>query len=163
MQSELRVWKPVFQPSCTKWHPTTITSLQDRKQVCKVAMLLKKNGFVWNNSIDHSCVYGCHQKRFSLAAFFFSFRCLLSVVVLFTVLCLFFRGWGLRSLDDIPMGTFVCTYAGQILNEDMANKVRMRDFISLSHRNDKNCPETELSKRKKQKLHIRCIRGEGRF
>ena len=61
--------------------------------------------------------------------------------MLFTVLCLFFRGWGLRSLDDIPMGTFVCTYAGQILNEDMANKVRMRDFISLSHRNDKNCPE----------------------
>ena len=46
------------------------------------------------------------------------------------------------------MGTFVCTYAGQILNEDMANKVRMRDFISLSHRNDKNCPETELSTRK---------------
>ncbi|KAJ7373631.1 Histone-lysine N-methyltransferase [Desmophyllum pertusum] len=37
------------------------------------------------------------------------------------------RGWGLRSLDDIPMGTFVCTYAGQILNEDMANK-EGRDF-----------------------------------
>ena len=72
VQSELRVWKPVFQPSCTKWHPTTITSLQDRKQVCKVIMLLKINGFVWNNSIDHSCVYRCHQKRFSLAAFFFS-------------------------------------------------------------------------------------------
>ncbi|XP_073245234.1 histone-lysine N-methyltransferase SETDB1-like isoform X3 [Porites lutea] len=37
------------------------------------------------------------------------------------------RGWGLRCLDDIPMGTFVCTYAGQILNEDMANK-EGRDF-----------------------------------
>lgn len=35
MQSELRVWKPVLQPSCTKRHPTSITSLQDRKQVCK--------------------------------------------------------------------------------------------------------------------------------
>ena len=29
------------------------------------------------------------------------------------------------------MGTFVCTYAGQILNEDMANKVERRDFISF--------------------------------
>lgn len=37
------------------------------------------------------------------------------------------RGWGLRTLDDIPLGTFVCTYAGQILNEDMANK-EGRDF-----------------------------------
>ena len=27
------------------------------------------------------------------------------------------------------MGTFVCTYAGQILNEDMANKVRFHVII----------------------------------
>ena len=27
------------------------------------------------------------------------------------------------------MGTFVCTYAGQILNEDMANKVRFLVII----------------------------------
>ena len=33
------------------------------------------------------------------------------------------RGWGLRSVDDIPAGAFVCTYGGQILNEDMADKV----------------------------------------
>ena len=48
------------------------------------------------------------------------------IVVNLTVcsfIVLYFRGWGLRCLDDIPMGTFVCTYAGQILNEDMANKV----------------------------------------
>lgn len=51
--------------------------------------------------------------------------------VVYYLVCLFFRGWGLRALDDIPMGTFVCTYAGQILNEDMANKVRLGDFISL--------------------------------
>ena len=51
--------------------------------------------------------------------------------VVYYFVCLFFRGWGLRALDDIPMGTFVCTYAGQILNEDMANKVELRDFISL--------------------------------
>ena len=33
------------------------------------------------------------------------------------------RGWGLRCLDDIPRGTFICTYSGQILNEEMADKV----------------------------------------
>lgn len=148
MQSELRVWKPVFQPSCAKWHPTTITSLQDRKQVSKVTMLLKTNGLYGTILSPIPVFMDAIKKGLVLLHFFLLFRCLLSVVVLFTVLCLFFRGWGLRSLDDIPMGTFVCTYAGQILNEDMANKVRMHDFISLSHRNDKHCPETELSIRK---------------
>ena len=50
----------------------------------------------------------------------------------------FLRGWGLRCLDDIPMGTFVCTYAGQILNEDMANKVLLGfpcDYLSRSSLN----------------------------
>ena len=37
------------------------------------------------------------------------------------------KGWGLRCKDDIPKGSFVCTYAGQILTEDMANKEGM-DF-----------------------------------
>eukprot|EP00794_Sanderia_malayensis_P018211 gene18211-20029_t len=32
------------------------------------------------------------------------------------------KGWGLRCLDDIPRGTFICTYTGQILNEEMADK-----------------------------------------
>ena len=88
-------------------------------------------GSVWNNYIDRSCVYGYHQSRL------FTFRCcivcclIVYSCVVYYLLCLFFRGWGLRSLDDIPMGTFVCTYAGQILNEDMANKVGLRDFISL--------------------------------
>lgn len=25
------------------------------------------------------------------------------------------RGWGLRTLDEIPKGTFICEYAGEIL------------------------------------------------
>ena len=44
----------------------------------------------------------------------------------------------MRCLDDIPMGTFVCTYAGQILNEDMANKVLLVfpcDYLSRSSLN----------------------------
>ncbi|XP_028404794.1 uncharacterized protein LOC114527359 [Dendronephthya gigantea] len=32
------------------------------------------------------------------------------------------RGWGLRATDSIPAGTFVCTYAGYILNEELANQ-----------------------------------------
>ncbi|XP_071476179.1 histone-lysine N-methyltransferase SETDB1-like [Diadema antillarum] len=32
------------------------------------------------------------------------------------------RGWGIRCLDDIPKGMFVCTYAGQIWDEEEANK-----------------------------------------
>lgn len=31
------------------------------------------------------------------------------------------RGWGLRCLNDVPMGSFVCVYAGDMLNEQMAN------------------------------------------
>lgn len=33
------------------------------------------------------------------------------------------RGWGLRCLDDIPKGTFVCTYTGDIHTDAGANKV----------------------------------------
>ena len=44
-------------------------------------------------------------------------------IVLFHQGFLIYRGWGLRCLDDIPRGTFICTYSGQILNEEMADKV----------------------------------------
>ncbi len=33
------------------------------------------------------------------------------------------RGWGLRCLDDIPSGGFICVYAGQLLTEQGANEV----------------------------------------
>ncbi|XP_048242082.1 histone-lysine N-methyltransferase eggless-like isoform X2 [Haliotis rufescens] len=32
------------------------------------------------------------------------------------------RGWGLRCLDDIPKGGFICIYAGQLLTEGGANE-----------------------------------------
>ena len=35
------------------------------------------------------------------------------------VLC---RGWGLRCLDDIPRGGFICIYAGQLLTDQGANE-----------------------------------------
>lgn len=31
------------------------------------------------------------------------------------------RGWGIRCLDDIPKGQFICVYAGQLLTEQEAN------------------------------------------
>ena len=33
------------------------------------------------------------------------------------------RGYGLRCLDDIPCGTFITTYSGQLLTEADANEV----------------------------------------
>ena len=33
------------------------------------------------------------------------------------------RGWGIRCLDDIPKGGFICVYAGQLLTESLANEV----------------------------------------
>ena len=31
--------------------------------------------------------------------------------------------WGLRTLDDIPMGTFVCSYVGHVYTEMSAEMV----------------------------------------
>ncbi|XP_037561484.2 histone-lysine N-methyltransferase SETDB1-B [Dermacentor silvarum] len=31
-------------------------------------------------------------------------------------------GWGIRCLDDLPQGTFICIYSGQLLNEQAANE-----------------------------------------
>ena len=32
------------------------------------------------------------------------------------------RGWGIRCLDDIPKGEFICVYAGYLLTEQAANE-----------------------------------------
>lgn len=31
------------------------------------------------------------------------------------------RGWGIRCLDDVPKGEFICVYAGQLLTDQEAN------------------------------------------
>jgi len=43
--------------------------------------------------------------------------------IAYCVLWLLHRGWGLRCLNDIPAGGFVCIYAGQLLNDEGANQV----------------------------------------
>lgn len=32
------------------------------------------------------------------------------------------RGWGIRCIDDIPKGQFICVFAGQLLTEQVANE-----------------------------------------
>lgn len=32
------------------------------------------------------------------------------------------RGWGIRCLNDIPLGSFICIYAGRLLTEQGANE-----------------------------------------
>lgn len=33
------------------------------------------------------------------------------------------KGWGLRCVNDIPKGTFICIYAGYLYTEETANTV----------------------------------------
>ena len=35
------------------------------------------------------------------------------------------KGWGIRCLNDIPQGAFICIYAGKLLTEEEANKVNI--------------------------------------
>ncbi|XP_023377613.1 histone-lysine N-methyltransferase SETDB1 [Pteropus vampyrus] len=37
------------------------------------------------------------------------------------------KGWGIRCLDDIAKGSFVCIYAGKILTDDFADKEGLED------------------------------------
>lgn len=41
------------------------------------------------------------------------------------------KGWGLRCLNDIPQGAFICVYAGNLLTEQEANEVNGIHWISL--------------------------------
>lgn len=47
------------------------------------------------------------------------------------------KGWGIRCLDDVAKGSFVCIYAGKILTDDFADKegLEMGDeyFANLDH------------------------------
>lgn len=41
------------------------------------------------------------------------------------------RGWGLRCINDVPRGSFVCIYAGHLLTEAKANEVRTYSLVLL--------------------------------
>ncbi|RUS84016.1 hypothetical protein EGW08_008238, partial [Elysia chlorotica] len=39
------------------------------------------------------------------------------------------KGWGLRCLDDIAKGSFICIYAGQLLTDREANEVHLKNNL----------------------------------
>lgn len=39
------------------------------------------------------------------------------------------KGWGIRCINDIPKGAFICIYAGALLTEKMANEVCIFLFL----------------------------------
>ena len=41
--------------------------------------------------------------------------------------------WGLRSLDDIPMGTFVCCYIGHVYTEKGAEEVNEKKIFGPAY------------------------------
>ena len=42
------------------------------------------------------------------------------------------KGWGIRCLNDIPQGGFICIYAGRLLTEQGANEVITKYVIIVS-------------------------------
>ncbi|XP_053673545.1 histone-lysine N-methyltransferase eggless-like [Anopheles nili] len=37
------------------------------------------------------------------------------------------KGWGIRCLNDVPKGSFICIYAGQLLTEEASNRICIND------------------------------------
>ena len=42
------------------------------------------------------------------------------------------RGWGVRTLCDIPRGGFICIYVGKLYTNEEANKVISLDQMVLN-------------------------------
>ncbi|CAL8298168.1 unnamed protein product [Lota lota] len=43
------------------------------------------------------------------------------------------RGWGVRCLDDIPGGTFVCSYSGRVVPGNENNRISNAHYVELNH------------------------------
>lgn len=43
------------------------------------------------------------------------------------------KGWGLRSLDELPRGTFVCEYVGEVLTNTEVHNRNMQGIGSKKH------------------------------
>lgn len=91
----------------------------------KLVSVFVVDAYTWNHfSLDNSPRIAL-LKRFTLTTLLGS-----SVPVLF-------RGWGIRALNDIPKGSFICTYAGAIYDEEMAVEVSETACsrpVSVGHR-----------------------------
>ncbi|XP_020145979.1 histone-lysine N-methyltransferase SETDB2 isoform X6 [Microcebus murinus] len=60
------------------------------------------------------------------------------------------KGWGVRCLDDIDRGTFVCIYSGRLLSRANSEKSNAID----ENRKEKNTMKNKLSK--KRKIEVAC-------
>ncbi|MEQ2180529.1 hypothetical protein GOODEAATRI_002115, partial [Goodea atripinnis] len=84
------------------------------------------------------------------------------------------KGWGIRCLDDIAKGSFVCIYAGKILTDDFADKegLEMGDeyFANLDHiesvenfkegyESEAHCSDTSVSAVTKKQVAVKSTRG----
>ena len=46
------------------------------------------------------------------------------------------RGWGIRTLNDIPAGGFICIYVGNLYSNDQANRLRIILYMVMSKYRD---------------------------
>ncbi|CAO2591170.1 Histone-lysine N-methyltransferase SETDB2 [Lemmus lemmus] len=66
------------------------------------------------------------------------------------------KGWGVRCLDDIDRGTFICIYAGRLLSRATPEKTN----TDKNRREQQNNVENELSR--KRKIEVACSDCEAR-
>ncbi|KAM6464573.1 histone-lysine N-methyltransferase SETDB2 isoform 2-T2 [Liasis olivaceus] len=57
------------------------------------------------------------------------------------------KGWGVRCLDDIDKGTFVCTYAGRLMTRDESCQVK--NSGDIEEEDTKNSSQTLFSRKRK--------------
>ncbi|XP_030056323.1 histone-lysine N-methyltransferase SETDB2 isoform X1 [Microcaecilia unicolor] len=72
------------------------------------------------------------------------------------------KGWGVRCLDDIDKGTFVCTYTGRILTRTINREGGSENSaeIGVQHNNNDDDDQVDESFTKKKKMEISCSDSE---
>ncbi|XP_028903834.1 histone-lysine N-methyltransferase SETDB2 isoform X2 [Ornithorhynchus anatinus] len=67
------------------------------------------------------------------------------------------KGWGVRCLDDIDKGTFVCTYSGRLLSRACLEK------SSCAQQDDSLKSNSSMPLSKQRKIEVACSDSEGKF
>ncbi|XP_062971915.1 histone-lysine N-methyltransferase SETDB2 [Elgaria multicarinata webbii] len=66
------------------------------------------------------------------------------------------KGWGVRCLDDIDKGTFVCTYAGRLMSRNESLQAKDSDGDEVEEENTENSDRSNALFSRKRKLDIVC-------
>ena len=56
------------------------------------------------------------------------------------------RGWGIRTLNDIPAGGFICIYVGNLYSNDQANRLELY-YIRLCLNTETKFKDLQYKKR----------------